>query len=362
MTSPDRSAWLWLPALAGLALCGCGAECIDKFDCTKKARAGETLTCDRGKCVSVLGLLPNVPGGGSGGTGGGAGGAAGSDAGRLDAGAADAGRDAGPTDAGRPDAGGVDAGGSDAGSPSDGGLGDAGAAVTDAGQFEAHLSPAQLVPPGAGSETGHALVALLGLPDGGTALRWVVEHGLDAGAPLEGLLGWNALAGQPLALAVALDGGWSSPARGEVAISSLVADAIALERAALELRVAGTDAGLLRGQLIRLGHRVSSAALLDADGGAQGVVQLVAPASQGVRTAGEVRYQGEWTAPLAVSAELLVRPSDGGADRTVTSLIVTASGLAVLGSFSDDGGAFAEPATIAVRAPDGGLEGAVRHH
>ncbi len=35
-----------------LATQGCGAECVDRFDCRDKATKGQTLTCNAGKCVN----------------------------------------------------------------------------------------------------------------------------------------------------------------------------------------------------------------------------------------------------------------------------------------------------------------------
>jgi hypothetical protein len=113
---------------------GCGPECIDKYDCASRGKAGENYTCVDSKCV--LGSpfpLPDAGSGGGGGmgggtgggmgggTGGGTGGGSGSDAGMEDAGVEDAGvedagvEDAGVEDAGVEDAGVEDAGNSDAG-------------------------------------------------------------------------------------------------------------------------------------------------------------------------------------------------------------------------------------------------------
>ncbi len=370
MNALRSAAWPWLLVSAGVALSSCGSECIDKFDCTAKQRAGETLTCDLGKCVAVMGLTPNLPNlggaGGSGGTGGSAGAGGGV---RPDAGSLDGGRDGGGLDAGRPDAGVTDAGTADAGT-NDAGTNDAGttdagmdagaADFTDAGQFEGHLSAAQLVPPGSDIGTGLASLSLLAAADGGRTLRWRVTHPFDAGLVTHGVLGWATLSGEAFAMTVILDGGWDSPAHGEQPLDSLPAAFLESESAALELRAAA--GALVRGQLVPLGHRVSSVALLGADGGQRGVVQFVAPVSQGVRTAGSVRFRGTWTEPMASGAQLVARPADGGAERAVTPLLVTASGLSVLGSFVDDGGAFVEPTAVIVSAPDGGLEGPVVHH
>jgi hypothetical protein len=103
-----------------LFISGCSPECVDKFDCASKAKAGEDYTCTANKCVigSPGKLDAGLPTGG-GSAGGAAGGSAGGAAGGGSAGGAaggtseiDAGTDAGmSTDAGMAtDAGATDGG------------------------------------------------------------------------------------------------------------------------------------------------------------------------------------------------------------------------------------------------------------
>jgi hypothetical protein len=178
--SPARAVEGALVAALGvvtfLVTPACAPECVDKFDCASKARPGEVLACDNGRCV------PGKPSGTGGGSGGGAMGGGTGGGGTVGGGTGGGGTGGGGTVGGGTGGGGATGGGVGGGMGGGGAVGGgAGGGESIAGTYTAKLTDTQEVPPNSQGTSGSGTFTLSELADGGYNVAWNVTHDIPNG-------------------------------------------------------------------------------------------------------------------------------------------------------------------------------------
>jgi hypothetical protein len=357
--SPARAVGGALVAAFGvvtvLVTPACAPECTDKFDCASKARPGEVLTCDDGRCVpgnpsgtgggAGGGAVGGGAGGGSdvgGGTGGGGGGAmdagAGGGGGDADAGAGGGGGDA---DAGAGGGGGdTDAGTGGGGGDTDAGTGGGtGGGMSIAGTYTAKLTDTQQVPPNSQGTSGSGTFTLSELADGGYNVAWNVTHDIPNGLLLAAHI-HTALGGANGPVLVSLGTSLQSPIVGNADITPAQALDLSEGRTYVNIHTTRNPGGEIRGQILRPGQFLATAILAPVtrpDGGmttGSGNLQAILTNPDGgpVFVPGEsvVAYEGAWTV-TATKASVRIDLTDGGIEE-IFVLTLTDGGLGAKGT------------------------------